>query len=279
MNKFLKPILAFILFIVLQVVASFVVMGIVAATNADFVNAVKSADSVAMNQATNNLINPTVLSLALILSSVLTIIAMIWPLRMFNITRDCKSAKLSFGIGAIAVIGAIVGIIGTNILSEFLDLPNFLEAQLEGMFSSVLGVLVIGVVGPIAEEVVFRASILGYMLRKGVDKWVAIIVSSFIFGIMHFNPAQIPFAMIVGIILGVIYYRTGNILLTSLIHILNNSVACLLNNIYGEDYKITEGCETISAIIGVAMLALSAFMLYKFWLSTKQVSFAENYDE
>lgn len=279
MNKFLKPILAFILFIVLQVVASFVVMGIVAATNADFVNAVKSADSVAMNQATNNLINPTVLSLALILSSVLTIIAMIWPLRMFNITRDCKSAKLSFGIGAIAVIGAIVGIMGTNILSEFLDLPNFLEAQLEGMFSSVLGVLVIGVVGPIAEEVVFRASILGYMLRKGVDKWVAIIVSSFIFGIMHFNPAQIPFAMIVGIILGVIYYRTGNILLTSLIHILNNSVACLLNNIYGEDYKITEGCETISAIIGVAMLALSAFMLYKFWLSTKQVSFAENYDE
>lgn len=279
MNKFLKPILAFILFIVLQVVASFVVMGIVAATNADFVNAVKSADSVAMNQATNNLINPTVLSLALILSSVLTIIAMIWPLRMFNITRDCKSAKLSFGIGAIAVIGAIVGIMGTNILSEFLDLPNFLEAQLEGMFSSVLGVLVIGVVGPIAEEVVFRASILGYMLRKGVDKWVAIIVSSFIFGIMHFNPAQIPFAMIVGIILGVIYYRTGNILLTSLIHILNNSVACLLNNIYGEDYKITEGCETISAIIGVAMLALSAFMLYKFWLSTKQVSFAKNYDE
>jgi len=279
MNKFLKPILAFILFIVLQVVASFVVMGIVAATNADFVNAVKSADSVAMNQATNNLINPTVLSLALILSSVLTIIAMIWPLRMFNITRDCKSAKLSFGIGAIAVIGAIVGIMGTNILSEFLDLPNFLEAQLEGMFSSVLGVLVIGVVGPIAEEVVFRASILGYMLRKGVDKWGAIIVSSFIFGIMHFNPAQIPFAMIVGIILGVIYYRTGNILLTSLIHILNNSVACLLNNIYGEDYKITEGCETISAIIGVAMLALSAFMLYKFWLSTKQVSFAENYDE
>ena len=279
MNKFLKPILAFILFIVLQVVASFVVMGIVAATNADFVNAVKSADSVAMNQATNNLINPTVLSLALILSSVLTIIAMIWPLRMFNITRDCKLAKLSFGIGAIAVIGAIVGIMGTNILSEFLDLPNFLEAQLEGMFSSVLGVLVIGVVGPIAEEVVFRASILGYMLRKGVDKWVAIIVSSFIFGIMHFNPAQIPFAMIVGIILGVIYYRTGNILLTSLIHILNNSVACLLDNIYGEDYKITEGCETISAIIGVAMLALSAFMLYKFWLSTKQVSFAENYDE
>lgn len=279
MNKFLKPILAFILFIVLQVVASFVVMGIVAATNADFVNAVKSADSVAMNQATNNLINPTVLSLALILSSVLTIIAMIWPLRMFNITRDCKLAKLSFGIGAIAVIGAIVGIMGTNILSEFLDLPNFLEAQLEGMFSSVLGVLVIGVVGPIAEEVVFRASILGYMLRKGVDKWGAIIVSSFIFGIMHFNPAQIPFAMIVGIILGVIYYRTGNILLTSLIHILNNSVACLLNNIYGEDYKITEGCETISAIIGVAMLALSAFMLYKFWLSTKQVSFAENYDE
>lgn len=279
MNKFLKPILAFILFIVLQVVASFVVMGIVAATNADFVNAVKSADSVAMNQATNNLINPTVLSLALILSSVLTIIAMIWPLRMFNITRDCKSAKLSLGIGAIAVIGAIVGIMGTNILSEFLDLPNFLEAQLEGMFSSVLGVLVIGVVGPIAEEVVFRASILGYMLRKGVDKWGAIIVSSFIFGIMHFNPAQIPFAMIVGIILGVIYYRTGNILLTSLIHILNNSVACLLNNIYGEDYKITEGCETISAIIGVAMLALSAFMLYKFWLSTKQVSFAENYDE
>lgn len=279
MNKFLKPILAFILFIVLQVVASFVVMGIVAATNADFVNAVKSVDSVAMNQATNNLINPTVLSLALILSSVLTIIAMIWPLRMFNITRDCKSAKLSFGIGAIAVIGAIVGIMGTNILSEFLDLPNFLEAQLEGMFSSVLGVLVIGVVGPIAEEVVFRASILGYMLRKGVDKWVAIIVSSFIFGIMHFNPAQIPFAMIVGIILGVIYYRTGNILLTSLIHILNNSVACLLNNIYGEDYKITEGCETISAIIGVAMLALSAFMLYKFWLSTKQVSFAKNYDE
>lgn len=138
---------------------------------------------------------------------------------------------------AAALLAALLGILALGLISEKLDLPDTTKANLMDMSHNVWGIMAIAVVGPIVEEIYFREGIQGYMLRNGVSPWRAILIASFCFGLIHLNPAQVPFACCIGIILGIVYYKTGNVLLTSLIHILNNSVAVMEMNMLGEDIQ------------------------------------------
>lgn len=277
MKPFLKPILAFILFLIIQALSSVIVMALLALSNPDFISAMQTGDKVLLSQILSGMISPDVYSAALILSSVLTIVVLIWPMRMFSFGQDFKPSGIVAPVALLAFAGAVCGIFSVNIFSEFADLPNLFEADMNGMFSTSLGVFVIGVLGPLAEEVVFRAGALGYLLRKGVNAWVAIAFSAFLFGVMHFNPAQIPFAMLIGIVLGIIYYRTGNIILTTIIHVFNNSLACFMANVCPEDATLVDmiGGTASAVACGLMLLALSLFLLYKFWGRTAEVVFTE----
>lgn len=162
--------------------------------------------------------------------------------------------------GALAIVGAAFGIVSINILSEQMQLPNIMEDQFIELSSSVVGALSIAVIAPVVEELVFRESITGYLLRNGCKPWIAILSSSLIFGIIHLNPAQIPFATIIGIILGILYWKTGNVILCTIVHIANNSQAVIEMDIMGEaskDYTITEALEGEGAAWGYTIGTLT----------------------
>ena len=65
---------------------------------------------------------------------------------------------------------------------------------------------------PVVEELLFRGAIQGHLLRKWKKPLWAIVVSSLIFGIVHGNWVQAPFAFVVGLALGWIYYHSENFL-------------------------------------------------------------------
>lgn len=124
--------------------------------------------------------------------------------------------------------------------------------------------------GPIVEELVFREAVQGYMHRNGVDPWMAIMISSLCFGIIHFNPAQVPFAFCIGLILGMIYYKTGSVVLTSLVHVFNNSMAVLEMRLLGEDiktfsYEQALGGPLASYIYIAISAAVSVCLLRYYW--------------
>lgn len=81
--------------------------------------------------------------------------------------------------------------------------------------------LTVGVLAPIAEELVFR----GLVYRRMKD-WIhpaaAIIFSSLIFGIYHGNMVQFLYASLMGMLLAVIYQRTGTLWTSILAHIAAN---------------------------------------------------------
>ena len=56
---------------------------------------------------------------------------------------------------------------------------------------------------------------------------LAILISSFIFGVIHLNPAQVPFAFAIGLIFGWLYYRTASLIPGIIGHFINNSIACI----------------------------------------------------
>ena len=81
--------------------------------------------------------------------------------------------------------------------------------------------LIVGVVGPFSEEVVFRGVIYHGYRRSG--RFVAaMLLSSILFGIMHLNFNQMSYAILVGIIGVLLVEGTGNIFYSILFHVTIN---------------------------------------------------------
>lgn len=194
-------------------------------------------------------------------------------LKVMEIPATFKASKMSVGWVLIALVAAFSGAFAGDLLVEITNMPNFIEdTMMEQLSYSFWGILTVAIVGPIAEELVFREGVCGYLARNGAKPWKAIWVSAVLFGIIHMNPAQVVVAMIIGFILGVIYIKTGNVVLTSIIHILNNSIALIQMNVMGEkakDFSMVEwvGGNTIAIICIVVGLALCGYLLKSLYLS------------
>ena len=140
------------------------------------------------------------------------------------------------------VLAAFGAIIPSTWLQEQLpELPNIVEEEFDMILRNRFGYVVIGLLAPFAEEVVFRGAVLRALLRWGRGPWVAILVSAFLFSAVHMNPAQLPHAFIIGVLLGWLYYRTNSIIPGMVYHVVNNSISYVLYNLYPDpDIKLID---------------------------------------
>ena len=251
MKVFLKPIIAVLVFILMELLVG----GIIGMIG-------------------NLLFHPgeggkaAIIALSIIISGVLTV----FILNKMNMIkwRVANPKTISWRKAPLAIVGALMGIIAANLLNEKLDLPNLIEAEMGALCHTFWGVLAITIIGPIVEELVFREGIIGYLIRRGQHRWVAIIFSSLMFGIIHLNPAQVPFAFIMGIVLGVVYVKSHSIVLTSIIHILNNTIAVVEIIILGErandlSYAELLGGSGIAWVYIIICTGLCVLFLLEFW--------------
>ena len=86
-----------------------------------------------------------------------------------------------------------------------------------------LGVLVVGILAPIVEEIIFRKLLIDNMSKYGIV--ASVTISAFLFGLFHGNLAQFFYAWALGIIFGFVYVYTGKIIYTILLHMSGNLVS------------------------------------------------------
>ena len=130
----------------------------------------------------------------------------------------------------LAALGAIIP--STWLQEQMPELPNIVEEEFDMILRNRYGYFVVGLLAPLAEELVFRGAILRALLRWNSKSWLAIIISAIFFSAAHMNPAQIPHTLLVGILLGWLYYRTNSIVPGVVYHWVNNTVAYVLYNLY-----------------------------------------------
>ena len=80
-------------------------------------------------------------------------------------------------------------------------------------------------VAPVTEEYLFRGVILRTLSKHSVG--FGIVASAFVFGMMHGNMAQTPMAFLIGLVLGYVAAKSGNIRQTIFLHFVNNCFASL----------------------------------------------------
>ena len=80
---------------------------------------------------------------------------------------------------------------------------------------------------PVTEEILMRGFALNG-LKRTYGSGTALLVSSLLFALLHFNMVQTLSAFICGLILGILYLRTGSLLCCMLAHGGYNLISFLL---------------------------------------------------
>lgn len=159
----------------------------------------------------------------------------------------------------VASLGAIVpSLLLQGLIPEWTgwakDIVDQTNQQLEGLMSIPGGYMVIALLPPVVEELVFRGAVLRSLLEwKPEKKWAMIALSALFFSLVHLNPAQMPHAFLIGLLLGWMYTRTGSIVPGVAYHWANNTAAYVVFHLYHNP-------ESLQDIVGPgmrpAMLAL-----------------------
>lgn len=123
--------------------------------------------------------------------------------------------------------------------------------------SIIMYIISMSIIPPLVEEFAFRGIILGSLRQYGDG--FAILVSSVLFGLIHANFGQIPFAFIGGLILGFLTVRLNSILPAMIIHFLNNFSATIFDIIkknFGSYYQtLAQNLFSLtSVLIGILCL-------------------------
>lgn len=181
-----------------------------------------------------------------ILSYLLTFLPVIWAYDYFVMRRNGKVLNFNMQSRPFHVYLLIFPMMfGVMLVAEFttslipITGPVFGEwykifsQQMESISDDTFTVfLLVSFFAPIIEEIIFRGIIQKGLINKGVKPQTAIVVSALVFGLVHFNPWQFIGAFLLGIVLGVVYFKTKSLLMPMLLHFFNNTIAAILLKYY-----------------------------------------------
>lgn len=204
--------------------------------------------------------------IGMILSSLITVL-FLWKYNYvrFDFYRSWTTIPLRILIICVPLTLSAMFIM--NVAVEALSLSDINATMFLSMSKTgIWGFLCIAVFAPFAEEFTFRGAIEGLLL-KSVRPWIAILVSAFIFGLIHINPVQVVFSFALGILLGWLYYKTNSIVPGILAHFINNTCGFLtLIMSDGKTPQTTEEFLGKPLTYGLLLLSVILFIVLLFLL-------------
>lgn len=167
------------------------------------------------------------IAIATALSGLLTI-CLFARLRWSPYSREYISKRPWTTLAWVAMLA-----LGTIVPSQWLvevmgfEMPKESAELLTQMMKTPWGYMAVGVLAPVAEEMVMRGAVLRKLLEVmgGNLKWLAIVISALVFGTLHGNIPQFVHATLMGVLLGWMYSRTDSIVPGIVFHWVNNTIA------------------------------------------------------
>ncbi|UCH62272.1 MAG: CPBP family intramembrane metalloprotease [Fidelibacterota bacterium] len=165
---------------------------------------------------------------------------------IFVIQRRRLSLKATFrlqGVSLVTLRNTLLIGLGVSVLIDELDrllalvfpLPDYITRGMEFLtFSTGSEVLLVAagvvVIAPLVEEIVFRGFFQGQLEKGYRDVTKAVLLSSLLFTVLHFNPWWSLQIYFLGMVLGYLAWRTGSIWPSFVVHALNNSLSLWFAN-------------------------------------------------
>lgn len=206
----------------------------------------------------------------------LTVVAII-GYRSLGERPEFGSRSLGPALGAGLVAAAAGGTIVLGELANWVTAVVPIGAGLAAQFNSLtkgnlaVALFTVVFVAPFTEELLFR----GVLLKGFADRWgpwPAMVLSSALFGLFHFNVWQAPSAFLAGLFLGWLFLKTGSLLYPMAAHALFNAFPVILDHlgleITGYNSPVVTGVAEFQPLpwlaLGGALTALGLWMTNRF---------------
>jgi membrane protease YdiL (CAAX protease family) len=150
-----------------------------------------------------------------------------------RLTRWIDILLTPAGLIVYLILSTLLILMATRVLPWF-DVNQVQDvgfSQVSQRYDLILVFTTLVIIAPVAEEILFRGYLYG-KLRKFVPVWVAILVTSVVFGTIHgaWNLAIDTFAL--SVVLCLLREFTGNIWASILLHMVKNGIAFYILFIY-----------------------------------------------
>lgn len=188
--------------------------------------------------------------------------------------------------GGVTAVVCMIAIVACECLMEPVNeamppMPEWLENMLKSLTTGNVWInfICVSLFAPIFEEWLCRGMILRGLLNSKksdgnrlMSPAAAIVVSALFFAVIHLNPWQAINAFALGLLMGYVYYKTGSLKMTMLMHFTNNTLALVL----AQSLKDIEGLDPVNtslkdvmspwlyALIWVLALAIMVGCFYYF---------------
>lgn len=172
-----------------------------------------------------------------------------------------ETDRRSLSDGLLTVAAGFTSSVGLNILFSLSGAAQQSEsyqsvAKDQYAVPLIVGILLYGIVSPLAEEVVFRG-ILFNRMRKDFPPGMAILLSGVLFGLYHGNMVQGIYGTLMGVLMAYLYERMGRFEIPCLFHMTANLTVYLTAQASG----LHERLFTAPVAAGLLLVTAGVFAL------------------
>lgn len=191
----------------------------------------------------------------------------LWP----NGLNQFKRHPAIFGILVLLAVYPIVSF--SSEINQAIPLPTVLKTMEDqsnkivqlllfdkSMLAFITNLLIIGVLPAVGEELLFRGSIQSILSKWTARPELAIWVTAILFSAMHFQFEGFLPRLILGVVLGYLFYWSGNILYPIIAHLFNNAIQVIIYQFYKG--PITDLDQLASPKVSLPALLISVVALY-----------------
>ncbi len=207
--------------------------------------------------------------------------------------------KLNFNFKLLHLIPAFIGLMGIQlfasgfselqqyILPEMLqDVYKQLQESIREQYLSIIvldsipqlliSIFAIAVTPAICEELFFRG-LFQQSLEQSSGYVKAILLSSFVFAIIHLNPIDFVPLFVIGAFLATLVYVSGSIIPAILVHFLNNTIATV---VLFYEHNTSTDISTVEPMNAIIYLLMGTFFIgLSFHLLLKNHNLIENVEQ
>lgn len=166
---------------------------------------------------------------------------------------------VAFSIGSIPVTWYPIAMLDSEFVEELLS-----QEMADSRFN--LFILIV-ILAPIIEEIIFRGLIFSRLSVKWDNRW-AVIGTSVIFGVLHLDPVG---AFVFSVVSCLLYMQTRTLIVPIVLHAMNNLIAWILSGISATETAKVDEMISLGLISLAITIPIVSVVILKLWPSVHQL--------
>ncbi|MCS6930419.1 MAG: CPBP family intramembrane metalloprotease [Saprospiraceae bacterium] len=142
--------------------------------------------------------------------------------------------------------------------------------KMEDAWELVANLILIALIPAIGEELVFRGVVQQQIMRLVRSPWAAIVLSGAVFSLAHFQFEGFLPRLLLGVILGWLYWRFQSLWVPVAAHFANNAVQVVAQYLYHERVSSLNLEEDVSVPTYLAALSGALILILAMWLNNRK---------